>query len=131
MVKKKPASKFNFKNLFAILITVLPIILIFAFIDYLIHSLSAEYAVPSYYFRNKIIFGTIIGFFALLVYQKLPLMKKSLLFSATISILLQIRYFYEGYPLNFVLEFLFIHFIILLPLSLIVFYLGKKFSLLG
>ena len=130
MAKKKPASKFNLKNIFSIFIAVLLIILVFAFIDYLIHSLSAEYSVPSYYFRNKIIFGTLIGFFSLLVLRKLKFLPKALAFSAIVSILLQIRYFYEGYPLNFVLEFLVIHFIILFPVSLLVFYLGKKFSIL-
>ena len=102
------------------------IILILTIIDYFIHSLSPDYAVPSYYFRNKVIFGTIIGFIVLIFAQKLSTSKKSVIFSAVVSLLLQVRYFLEGYPIKFVLEFLFIHFLILLPVSWIVFKLISK-----
>ena len=102
------------------------VILILAIIDYFIHSLSPDYAVPSYYFRNKVIFGTIIGFIVLIFTQKLSISKKSVIFSAVVSLLLQVRYFLEGYPIKFVLEFLFIHFLILLPVSWIVFKLISK-----
>ena len=97
------------------------IILILTIIDYFIHSLSPDYAVPSYYFRNKVIFGAIIGFIVLIFAQKLSISKKSAVFSAVVSLLLQVRYFLEGYPKKFVLEFLFIHFLILLPVSWIIF----------
>ncbi|HLC37448.1 MAG TPA: hypothetical protein VJJ53_01560 [Candidatus Nanoarchaeia archaeon] len=97
------------------------IISILTIIDYFIHSLSPDYAVPSYYFRNKVIFGAIIGFIVLIFAQKLSISKKSAVFSAVVSLLLQVRYFLEGYPKKFVLEFLFIHFLILLPVSWIIF----------
>jgi len=97
------------------------IISILTIIDYFIHSLSPDYAVPSYYFRNKVIFGAIIGFIVLIFAQKLSINKKSAVFSAVVSLLLQVRYFLEGYPKKFVLEFLFIHFLILLPVSWIIF----------
>ena len=114
-------KKRTFKNLVLIFLAVLVIILIFTFIDYLIHQLKEEYAVPSYYFGNKIIFGTIIGLVAYLLVRKKNLPAKSLIFSAIISILLQVRYYLEGYQLSFVLEFLLFHFLILLVLSLIIF----------
>lgn len=129
---KKKENKFNTENkknkkvrdgkeYIFIFLAVLSIILIFTFIDYLIHSLSKEYAVPSYYFRNKIIFGMIIGLVTyFFVKNKTPL-NKSLIFSAIISILLQTRYFLEGYPIKFVVEFLAIHFIILFFVSLLIF----------
>lgn len=107
-------------------LAVFAVILIFAFIDFLIHSSSEEYAVPSYYFRNKIIFGTIIGLIAYYFIRRTRPLAKALLFSAAVSILLQIRYFLEGYPIKFVIEFLVIHFAILLPLSLLFFYLFRK-----
>ena len=115
-----------FRKLALAVLVVFAVILAFAFIDFLIHSLSEEYAVPSYYFRNKIIFGTIIGLITYYIIRKTPLLAKALLFSAIVSVLLQIRYFLEGYPIKFVVEFLFIHFAILLPLSLLVFYLFRK-----
>lgn len=102
------------------------IILIFAGLDYLIHSLSNEYSVPSYYFRNKIIFGTLIGYLSYLLFQKRSVFVKSLLVSLLVSVLLQVRYFIEGYPLDFVLLFLFVHFIILLPVSFVVFKISTK-----
>jgi quinol-cytochrome oxidoreductase complex cytochrome b subunit len=115
-----------FRRLALAVLVVFAVILAFAFIDFLIHSSSEEYAVPSYYFRNKIIFGTIIGLITYYIIRKTPLLAKALLFSAIVSVLLQIRYFLEGYPIKFVVEFLFIHFAILLPLSLLAFYLFRK-----
>lgn len=40
---------------------ILVIILIFTGLDWLVHQLKSEFAVPDYYFRNKIIFGFILG----------------------------------------------------------------------
>lgn len=102
------------------------IIIIFAGLDYLAHTVSQEYSVPLYYFRNKIIFGTLIGFIAYLIFRKKPLFTKSLLVSLSVSVLLQIRYYIEGYPIDFVLLFLGIHFIILLPVSYIIFKIFKR-----
>ena len=96
---------------------VLLIILVFTFVDYLVHLLKEEYSVPSYYFRNKIIMGTVIGLVAYYIVRNQKLFLKSLIFSLAVSILLQIRYFIEGYSVSFVLLFLAIHFIILFPIS--------------
>lgn len=126
-MKSKSSKGTDIKGIIISLIIVLVIILIFTTIDYFVHSLSQDYAVPSYYFRNKIIFGTIIGFIAYLFVKNKPLFIKSLIFSAAVAILLQIRYFIQGYSLSFVLEFLIIHFIILLPVSYIIFRLTKEF----
>lgn len=112
---KKPVFEFGKISLAFALI--LAIILIFTAADYLIHSLSEEYAVPSFYFRNKIIYGVLIGLVAYLVVRNKPLIFKSLIFSASIAVLLQARYFIEGYPLGFVLEFLVIHFLMLVVIS--------------
>lgn len=123
---QKQSSNLNIKRLIFIFLIVLGITLIFTFIDFLIHLLKEEYAVPSYYFRNKIIYGTIIGFFSYIVFRKQKPLLRALFFSLIISILLQTRYFLEGFPLNFVLLFLAVHFIILFPISLVVFYLINK-----
>ena len=104
-----------------IFLFILAIVLIFAFIDYVVHSLSEEYAVPSYYFTNKIIFGTLIGFGAYIFIQKTKPEIRALIFSAIVAILLQVRYFLEGYSKEFVLEFLAYHFLMLLPVSWIFF----------
>ena len=54
-------NKMDLKKAAVIFLVILAIILVFTFFDYLIHSLSEKYTVPSYYFRNKVIFGTLIG----------------------------------------------------------------------
>ena len=126
MKTKLKEEKLRIKDYVYILLMVLLIILIFTFIDFLIHLLSEEYAVPDYYFKNKIIFGTGIGFIAYLVFRKLSLPIKSLAFSVAISVLLQVRYFLEGYSIKFVLEFLLIHFLILLVTSFLIFKLLEK-----
>ncbi len=123
---KKGKEGFKFGNLFLIFLFVFIIILIFTLIDVFVHSLSEEYAVPDYYFRNKIIFGTIMGFVTYLFIKKSRLFAKSLIFSAVVSILLQIRYFLEGYSLKFVIEFLFFHFLMLIFVSLICFKIFDK-----
>ncbi len=118
--KNKEIRKIEFGKFFRIFVITLLIILIFTFIDAFIHSLKKEYSVPDYYFKNKIIFGTLYGFFSLLIIEKKNLWKKAFIFSVVVSILLQIRYFLEGYPIDFVFGFLIIHFIILVLTSFIV-----------
>ena len=125
-MKKKKESKIIYKNYISIFLVVLLIILIFTFIDFLIHLLSEEYSVPSYYFRNKIIYGSIIGLLIYFFVKNEGLLIKSLIFSVVVSVLLQVRYFLEGYPLKFVMEFLVIHFLILFPVSLIIFKFFEK-----
>jgi len=106
---------------------ILLIILLFTLGDYFMHLLKDEYSVPSYYFKNKLIFGTIIGSFVFIFIRKMNLLKKSLIFSLLISIFLQIRYFLEGYSKDFVFLFLFIHFLILFITSLIIFKISDKY----
>ena len=125
-MKKKKEGKQPIKRALLALVVVFGIILIFAFIDFFIHSLSKEYSVPSYYFRNKIIFGTIIGFFSYMGVRNKKVWIKALAFSLTISVLLQIRYFLEGYPKDFVFLFLGIHFVILLLVSWLIFRLANN-----
>ena len=123
---KTQVNELSLKKIIYSFITASVIILIFAFIDYLFHQLSNEYDVPGYYYKNKIIYGTIIGFLAYFLTRKQKLLTKTLVFSAGVSIILQIRYYLEGYPLDFVLLFLGIHFVILLAVSWRVFKSTEK-----
>lgn len=105
----------------------LVLILAFTAVDYFFHSLFPEWSVPDYYFRNKIIFGFLLSIPAVWVSLKLSnIWGKALVFSLIISVLLQLRYYFEGYSLNFVLTFLLIHFLILYVLSSIMFIINKK-----
>ena len=126
MFGKKKEIKLESKKYFSIFLVILLIMLIFTFIDFLIHSFKEEWSVPDYYFRNKIIFGTLIGFITYLFVKNKENLFKSLVFSGVTSVLLQIRYFLEGYSIKFVLEFLIIHFLVLFIISLIIFKLIEK-----
>lgn len=121
--------KIKFKNLILVFLIIFAVILIFAFIDFLLHSLSEEYAVPPRYFPNKIIYGTLYGFFIFLLVRKQSLLMQSCLFSLIVDASLQSRYYFEGYPLDFVILFLILHFIILLPTSWVFFKFIKSRNL--
>ncbi|MBI2499077.1 hypothetical protein HYV88_02445 [Candidatus Woesearchaeota archaeon] len=126
MLKNGGSKDLDFRKAVFTLFVVLVIILIFALMDYFSHQISVKYSVPPRYFPNKIIYGTIIGFITSLFARKWKLFTKALIFSLVISVLLQIKYFLEGYPRDFVFLFLGIHFVILLVVSFIVFKLTEK-----
>lgn len=126
-------NKMNFegiKHYLKILALVAIVILIFTAIDFLTHLLSESFAVPEYYFRNKIIYALLWGFLIYLFIEKMKPLKKSLIFSAAISIILQLRYFLEGYPKWFVFLFLALHFIMLEAASYTAFKISDKYEFL-
>ena len=120
-MKKRGGFKFYWERFFQILPVILGIVLVFTFFDFFFHHLSKEYFVPGGYYRNKIIFGTLIGFASYYFIKKLKPFNRALAFSAIISVLLQAKYYLEGYPKDFVFIFLGIHFAILVPVSWIAF----------
>ena len=122
--KRKVKENFGFKKGFVALVFIFELILVFTFFDYFAHTMSPDYAVPAYYFTNKIIFGTIIGFITYLFIRKMPVVQKSAVLATIVAIALQIRYALAGYPASFVLLFLVIHFAILF----IVTYVGCKIA---
>jgi len=111
------------KDYVGLFFVTLIIILLFTALDYFTHGLSPEYSVPNYYFRNKIIFGTLIGFLALIFLNKINWGKRALLTSLIVSVLLQTKYYLEGYPKKFVFEFMLFHFLMLVVSSFIVFWI--------
>jgi len=95
-------------------ISLLIVILVFAAADFAIHGLQDRWAVPDYYFRNKIIFGfvwAVVGFVASRRFK--GVLTRALVVAGVVSVTLQARYFIEGFPLDFVIVFLLIHFLIL------------------
>src|SRR3989344_5665125 len=107
--------KADYKKLFKIFAVIIGIIAVFDLIDFFVHGLSPNYSVPDYYYKNKAIYGTLFAFVTYLFVQKKVAFTKALIVSGATSVLLQMNYLISGYPLDFVLEFLFIHFFILLP----------------
>jgi uncharacterized membrane protein required for colicin V production len=127
-MKNKPAHKkenfFGSKKMSLTLIFILEIMLVFTFLDYLAHSLSTAYAVPSSYFGSEVIYGTIFGFFVYCLVKNKKTFQKSLIFSAIISLGIQIIYLLLGYSLSFILTFLIINFVTIFVVS----YLGFKIA---
>lgn len=120
------------KKIFLIAISLLLVIVCFAFIDYRIHDLKIEWGVPDYYYKDKIIYGFLWGIVGLFLARKLRnIWLQSLVFSGVIAITLQTRYFLEGYDLSFVILFLLFHFLILYFLSLIMFVVLQKNKILN
>lgn len=122
--QKKEKERLGFKKGFVALVFILELMLVFAFFDYVVHTVNPDYTVPLYFFTTKIIYGTLVGFIAYLFVRKKPLIQKSAILAAVVSVLLQIRYLLAGYPTSFVLIFLIIHFVILF----IVTYVGCKIA---
>lgn len=96
--------------------------------DWFAHQTSPLFSVPDYYFRNKIIFGTLIGWIALQVYRRRTANERwiAIWTSLTIAVLLQTRYFLEGYNLTFVISFLFVHFAAFLLPALLLFGMYRR-----
>lgn len=119
-------NKFS-ENIF-IGIVLMTVILLLTIIDHSIHGLESAWGVPDYYFSNKIPFGFFWGIVGLFFAKNIKnIWLKSLVFSGTIAVTLQTKYFLEGYPLDFVFLFLLIHFLILYPLSIIMFLVFNKY----
>jgi hypothetical protein len=112
----------NLKRAGMILLFVFLIVLFFTAGDYLTHLTEEEYSVPMRYYTNKMIYGTLFGFVAYLLIWKRSFWFRVVGFSVVVSVLLQVRYYLEGYSTHFVLLFLGIHFVLLLIFS----YIGFK-----
>jgi len=109
-------------------IVLMIVILIFTIIDHFLHGLQDKWSVPERYFRNKIPFGfflVIIGLFLATRVQNIWF--KSLILAGFVSVVLQLRYYYEGYPVGFVTLFLVFHFLIIYPLSVGMFKIFNKY----
>jgi len=104
------------------------VILLFTIFDHYFHGLEDKWSVPDYYFKDKIPFGFLWGVVGLFLVSRVSgLNIKALILSGVVAMALQTRYFLTGYPFDFVVIFLFIHFIILFVLSYIMFRLFKRY----
>ena len=119
-------KRLNFEKILLTLTIIFIAVVIFTAIDYLVHGLSPEYSVPDYYFKNKIIFATIIGSIVYFFIKKRVFWQKSLIVSLVTAVLLQIKYYLQGYPKEFVFEFMLFHFLMFLASSMLMFYLFRK-----
>ena len=96
-------------------------------IDWFVHNSDPEYAVPDYYFRNKIIFGVFWAFIFAQLYRKIGDWRvKAVLVPLSFVGLLQFNYYFQGYSLDFVISFMFVHFFAFLPASFFIYYYYDK-----
>ena len=110
-------------------VILLIVILLFTVIDHSIHGLEKAWGVPDYYFRNKIPAGFLWGIVGLLLARKIQsIWLKALVVAGVIAFTLQVRYFTEGFALDFVLLFLLIHFAILYFLSAGMFWVFNRYN---
>lgn len=106
---------------------VLQAVIVGTALDFLVHTTSPAFAVPDFYFRNKIIYATIwllVGI-ALFWRVRAPFWK-SVYATAFFAVVLQIRYYLIGYPLWFVFGFMVVHFVVFLPAVYWVFRMRPK-----
>lgn len=89
------------ENLLLRFVLIFIAVLVFTFFDYLVHASSAYLTVPFYYFKHKIIYGTLWACIAALIFKKLEIKKQALLITLITVGLLQINYIYLGFPLWF------------------------------
>ena len=81
-------------------------------IDWVVHHTSSNFSVPFEYYPNKIIFGAFWGFVSFKVLRhwfKTPFSIAAGI-CAVVSIVLQTKYFLQGYDIRFVILFMFLHF---------------------
>lgn len=114
------------KKLIATFIIILVVVLVFTFIDFLFHAISPEYAVPGWYFRNKIIFETIYICAAYYLLRKLNPALSSFITAVVTATLLQARYYFLGFDMEFVILFWGIHALMLWPLLWLFFEYKEK-----
>jgi hypothetical protein len=94
-------------------------------IDWAVHHLRDAWAVPPEYFPSKIIFGTlwsvISAWLMIRILRETRTGALALGVPAIVALFLQTKYFYQGYPLDFVLLFMGLHYVMFLPGSFWVF----------
>ena len=103
------------------------VIVIGTIFDWIAHQASPRFGVPREYFSNKVLFGSLIGFVAFRLFRR-HLKKpthQALAVSFIVAVLLQTRYYLEGYDLFFVFLFMGIHFVAFLVPALFIF---KRFK---
>lgn len=106
------------------------VVLLGTIIDFVVHKSNIRFDVPFEYFPNKIIYGSIWAFVFLKIFSgwsqvKSPAVLAVLTFLGT-AVVLQTKYFLQGYDLFFVFLFMFLHFIMFLIPAYFIFQKFKR-----
>jgi len=118
----------NYRQNLKQLLLIILVICLGTVIDFIVHQSNIRFDVPFEYFPNKIIFGSIWAFVFLKIFSGWAGVKKpaalAILVSLGTAVVLQTKYFLQGYDLFFVGLFMFLHFIMFLIPAYFIF---KKF----
>ncbi len=94
------------------LVGIFLVVIVGTFLDFLVHLMSERFSVPEYYFSNKLLYATLWLMIGLIIFWRIRTpFSKAVWMTALFAIVIQTRYFLEGYPLWFVFFFMAIHFI--------------------
>jgi len=118
-------SSFTSSSVLYGLLAVSIIMVVFVGLDYVAHSFSEEYAVPSWYFTHKIIYGSLMMVAALVMTRHVAPFWRSVI-NASIGAFLQIRYAIMGFSTDFVVLFAFVHAAAIVVPTWIVLMVAKK-----
>ena len=122
-------TKEKVSNAVFLIINLLTVILLFTITDYFTHELRDAFSVPPHYFWNKVPAAFGLAVIGLLLSIKIKgVWLKALVTGGFTAVLLQGKYFIEGYPLDFVFLFLLLHFLMLYPLLVLMFWVYNKYS---
>lgn len=109
------------------IVTSLAVLTFGTVLDYVVHHLHPMLMVPFDYYPNKIIFGAFWFFVFLNLFGYFTNNPKNLRISVplAVAVILQTKYFFQGYPILFVVGFLFLHFMMFLPAT---FWIFKRYG---
>ena len=117
--------KINYRATLKQLAIIMLVIVIGTFFDFFAHNASPRFSVPGEYFINKIIYGSLFGliiFKILRNYLKVTSPGRlALWMSLGVAVILQTKYFLQGYDLFFVGLFMILHFFIFLAPAYLLF----------
>jgi hypothetical protein len=115
------------KSYLGILGLIILVIFLGTIIDFVAHQTSPRFWVPWEYYPNKILFGSLWGFLAILIAKRYTQNPKYLAFwmSLFVAVILQTKYFLQGYDRFFVFNFMILHFLMFLAPGIWIF---KKYE---
>ncbi len=115
------------KNAIFLLINLLTVTFLFTIIDHYVHGLEDYWSVPAHYFVNKVPAIFLLVIIGSLISIKIKnIWLRSLIVGAVAAILIQTKYYLQGYPHSFVYLFAMLHFLMIYPLLVIMFHFYNK-----
>lgn len=117
--------KINYRATLKQLAIIMLVIVIGTFFDFFAHNASPRFAVPGEYFINKIIYGSLFGLIFFKISRNWFKVTRpgylAFWMSLGVAVVLQTKYFLQGYNLFFIGLFMILHFIMFLAPAYLLF----------